>query len=291
MYTQIQNSNYFKNSTVQLTLKRLLMYYLILFSIDLYGQKIDTIDLKPFFGGFVGGFSIYDLQTNKCIQYNPNHCQKRFSPCSTFKIPNSLIGLETGVIPDTGFIIKYDSILHPQNPLQLRNEPFKYWFQDLSLKRAFKYSCVWYYQELARRVGQERMKEKVAELNYGNNDISSGLDTYWLCGSIQISINEQIEFLKRLYLHQLNGYSDKNLNAVKQIMLYETTPEYKLYGKTGGGDCWDDKTIGWYVGFIETNSGTKIFALNILVHDFSDLKNNFRIELTKKILKDLKIIK
>jgi beta-lactamase class D len=199
--------------------------------------------------------------------------------------------LESGVISDTGFIIKYDSILHPKDAFHLANEPFKYWYQDLSLKRAFKYSCVWYYQELARRVGQERMKKMVVELGYGNNDISSGVDTFWLCGSMQISINEQIDFLKKLYQHNLTGFSDKNIDAVMGIMLYEKKTDYKLYGKTGGGDCLDNKIIGWYVGFIETDSGTKIFAMNIIVNDFDDLKNNFRIDLTKKILKELKIIK
>lgn len=272
-------------------MKHLLIYGLILLTNVSFGQKIDTIDLKSFYGNFVGGFSIYDLKTNNYILYNTEHCKKRFSPCSTYKIPNSLIGLETGVIADTGFVIKYDSILHPKDSFNLANEPFKYWYQDLSLKRAFKYSCVWYYQELARRVGQERMRKMVSKLSYGNIDISSGLDSYWLCGSIQISINEQIDFLKKLYLHKLNGFSDKSIDAVKSIMLYETTPDYKLYGKTGGGDCWDNKIIGWYVGFVETESGTKIFAMNIIVNDFSDLKNNFRIELTKKILKELKIIK
>jgi len=73
-------------------------------------------------------------------------------------------------------------------------------------------------------------------------------------------------------------------------MLYEVSSQYKLYGKTGGGDCWNDKVIGWYIGFVETDSGTSIFAMNIIVNDFEDLKNNFRIELTKKILRDLKII-
>jgi beta-lactamase class D len=272
-------------------MKQILLFSLILLTSNLYGQKIDTVDLKSFYGDFAGGFSIYDLKTNTYIQYNTEHCKQRFSPCSTFKIPNSLIGLETGVIADTAFIIKYDSIRHPKDSVLMANEPFKYWYQDLSLKRALKYSCVWYYQELARRVGQERMKSMVNLLDYGNKDISSGIDTYWLCGSIQISINEQIDFLKRLYLHKLNGFSNKNMNAVKDIMLYETTPDYKLYGKTGGGDCWDNKEIGWYVGFVETESGTKIFAMNIIVNDFGDLKNNFRIELTKKVLKELKVIK
>jgi len=272
-------------------MKQLLIFCLICLSIDFFGQKVDTINLKSYFGDFVGGFSIYDLKTDKYIQYNPEHCKTRFSPCSTYKIPNSLIGLETGVISDTGFIIKYDSILHPKDSYHLANEPFKYWYQDLSLKRAFKYSCVWYYQELARRVGQERMKKYVNKLNYGNKDISKGVDSFWLCGSMQISINEQIDFLKRMYLHKLNGFSDKNIDAVKEIMLCEVTNDYKLYGKTGTGDCWENKLIGWYVGFVETDSGTKIFAMNIIVNDFGDLKNNFRIDLTKKILKDLKMIK
>jgi beta-lactamase class D len=272
-------------------MKYLSIFFLILLTVNSFGQNVDTIDLKSYYGDFAGGFSIYDLKTDKYIQYNTDHCKKRFSPCSTFKIPNSLIGLQTGVIPDTGFIIKYDSKVLPKDSFRMANEPFKYWYQDLSLKRAFKYSCVWYYQELARRVGQEQMKRMVNALDYGNKDISSGVDTYWLCGSIQISINEQIEFLKKLYLHQLTGFSDKNIDAVKSIMLYETTSDYKLYGKTGGGDCLDNKYIGWYVGFLETESGPKIFAMNVIVNSFDDLKLNYRIELTKKILKKLKILK
>jgi beta-lactamase class D len=279
------------SKTNSFCMKQLLLFSLIFFSLESFGQKIDTVDLKSYFGDFIGGFCIYDLKIDSYIQYNPEHCKKRFSPCSTFKIPNSLIGLESGVIPDTGFVIKYDSILHPKDPYLLANEPFKFWYQDLSLNRAFKYSCVWYYQELVRRVGQEQMKIFVDYLDYGNKDISSGIDNYWLCGSMQISINEQIDFLKKLYTHKLNGFSDRTIEAVKSIMLYETTGDYKLYGKTGGGDCWDNKTIGWYVGFIETDTGPKIFAMNIIVNDFNDLKNNFRIELTKKILKELNVIK
>jgi beta-lactamase class D len=177
-------------------MKNTLFFTLLLLTLNLSGQKLETVDLNSLFGKFEGGFSIYDINANSYIVYNPSHCDKRFSPCSSFKIPNSLIGLETGVIPDTSFVIPYDNILHPSDSFMMTNAPFNYWYQDLSLKRAFKYSCVWYYQELARRVGKEQMLLKVNALHYGNGDISSGIDTYWLCGSIQISINEQIEFLK-----------------------------------------------------------------------------------------------
>jgi beta-lactamase class D len=156
-----------------------------------------TIDLKQYFGEFEGGFSVYNIKNGEYSQYNSEHCQKRYSPCSTFKIPNSLIGLETGVAADSDFVIQYDSLLHPRNERMLNTVPFKYWFQDLSMKAAFKCSCVWYYQELARRIGTERMDAHIKLMNYGNNDISNGIDNFWLCGSLQISINEQIDFLKK----------------------------------------------------------------------------------------------
>lgn len=269
-------------------MKIIIAFFILLLSFNSYAQNINTPEV--YFGKLSGAFSVYNMQTDVFIDYNPEQCNKRYSPCSTFKIPNSLIGLETGVIDDTSFVIKYDSILHTKDPDMMEIEPFKYWFGDLSLNQAFKYSCVWYYQELARRVGNERMKKYIEYLKYGNGDISSGLDSYWLCGSIQISIREQIEFLKRMYLHKLDGFSDKTIDAVKSIMLYESTPDYKLYGKTGGGDCIDGKVIGWYVGFVETKDETYIFAMNVIVDNFSDLGNNYRINLTKRILKDLKII-
>jgi beta-lactamase class D len=272
-------------------MKRLLLFCSLIWTVSAFGQTIDTVDLKSYFGGHTGGFSIYSFKSNRYIQYNAEHCKKRLSPCSTFKIPNSLIGLETGIVPDSGFIIKYDSVLHPRDASMLHSEPFKYWFQDLSLKMAFKYSCVWYYQELARRIGHERMAKYINLLEYGNEDISSGDDTFWLCGSIQISINEQIEFLKKLYMNRLNGFSDKSINTVKDIMLYESTPQYKLFGKTGTGNCFEGKLLAWYVGFVETDAGTSVFAMNIIVDSFDELKNNFRIELTKNVLKQLKTIK
>ena len=273
-------------------MKKLAILILTISSLNLWGQQIEVVNLEKHYGSFVGGFCVYDLNTEKYTMFNPEHCKKRFSPCSSSKIMNSLIGLETGVIKDTSFVIAYDSIRHPreENKHLLTKEPFKHWFEDLSLKEAFKYSCVWYYQELARRVGEEKMKYYVEKINYGNNDISSGIDTYWLCGSIKISIEEQIGFLTKLYLEELDGFSEKNQKTVKSIMLYEETENYRLYGKTGGGDCWDNKVIGWYVGFVETKSGTKIFAMNIIADNFKDFDNNFRIELTKNILKELEMI-
>ncbi|MCP4180209.1 MAG: class D beta-lactamase [bacterium] len=255
------------------------------------GEKTDTqiIDLHKYFEPFNGSFILLDLKTDKTKVYNDSVASVRYSPCSTFKITNSLIGIESKVALNEDYKIKYDSLRNPPQSWWNTKEPFKYWKRDHTLKSAIKYSVVWYYQELARRIGEEDMKRLLKRIDYGNNDISSGIDNFWLCGSIKISAKEQIDFLKKLYNKQLVGFSNQSQEIVKDIMLYESTENYKLYGKTGGGDCWDDTVIGWYVGFVETESNTYIFALNMFVKSFNDLGNK-RTDITKKILLDLKII-
>ena len=65
-------------------------------------------ELEKYFQGFKGAFVLYDLNSKQYIRYNPERCAERFIPASTFKIMNSLIGLETGVIPDENYVIKWD---------------------------------------------------------------------------------------------------------------------------------------------------------------------------------------
>ena len=134
---------------------------------------------------------LYELNANQTIRYNPEQCAERLLPVSTFKIMIVLIGLETGIIPDENYVIKWDGTQH-DNPA---------WNQDHTLKTAMQYSVVWYYQELARRVGKEKMQHYVDAAGYG--DISGQIDTFWLDGGLRISPYEQIEFLKRLYQSDL----------------------------------------------------------------------------------------
>lgn len=274
----------------QQIIKKTLISLLILLNLTARGQKTEIIDLTDNFKGYESGMCIYDMSKATSYRYNDKQCKQRFSPCSTFKIPNSLMGIESGIISDTSFVIQYDSIRHPKDSSMLAIEPFKHWFKDLSMRNAFKYSCVFYYQELARRLGPERMARYIGMMHYGNQDLSGGEDSYWLCSSLQISIDEQIEFLKKLYLNQLEGFSEKSTKAVKSMMLNETGDTYKIFGKTGTGTCLGNKVIAWYVGYVETNSGTYIFAMNMIVDSFDDLKNNLRLELTKNAFKNLKLI-
>lgn len=270
-------------------MKLKMLLFLGLFYAQLNAQTVKIIDLDKNFDNYKGSFVLLDLQKNQLLVYNDSIASKRFSPCSTFKITNSLIAIESGIAKDGNYKIEYDSTKIKPQQWWHTTEPFKFWMQDHTMKTAIKISVVWYYQELARRIGEDNMKTLLEKINYGNNDISSGIDNFWLCGSLKISAKEQVEFIKRLHNAKIEGFTKHPQEQVKKIMPSEITESYKLYAKTGGGDCWDNKIIGWYVGFVETKSGAYIFALNLFANEFKDIWIK-RKSLTKEILQTLKII-
>jgi beta-lactamase class D len=239
-------------------------------------------DFKTYYDAFhvTGSFVLYDESRDQWTICNPSQLKEPFSPASTFKICNSLIGLETGVIPDENFVLHWDSIVR-QNPK---------WNADHDLKSAYKNSVVWYYQELARRVGGERMKYWLDKAQYGNRDTSGGIDQFWLTGGLRITPEEQIGFLKRLK-HNKVPFSQRSIDIVKKIMIARDTLNYVVRAKTG----WDDqpkKIVGWYVGYIEKNKDVYYFAnciqsTNTKIPDFG----RARIAITYKILDDLHITK
>ena len=237
-------------------------------------------DFKKYYDQFSveGSFALYDPQADKYIFYNKDQFGQDFSPASTYKICNSLIGLETGVINDENFVIPWDSVTR-HNPK---------WNSDHDLKTAFKNSTVWYYQELARRVGGQQMKYWLDKANYGNADTSGGIDEFWLTGGLRISPQQQIEFLQRLHDNEL-PFSHRSMDIVKSIMIAKDTLDYVVRAKTGWSDE-DKRMVGWYVGYIEKNGNTYYFVNCIQSTDFD--KPDFakaRIDIAYQILDNLKL--
>nr|AIA11981.1 ClassD_beta_lactamase [uncultured bacterium] len=230
-----------------------------------------------------GAFVLYDLKRDSYLRYNEARCRERFSPYSTFKIPNSLIGLDTGVITDAEYVIKWDKQKYPAHDRDTL--PFSAWWQDQTLRTAIKRSVVWYYRELALKVGERRMKEYVNRLDYGNEDASGPLNNFWLNSTLKISADEQVEFLKRLYKEEL-PVSKRSTSIVKEIITLEETPGYKLSGKTGGGSLEENSYLGWFVGYLETKDGTYFFATEIEGSTYLSIRDE-RIAVTKRILADL----
>jgi beta-lactamase class D len=262
------------------------MMYRLLFVVALFGsacpaQTRDTIiDLHAQFKDFQGAFVLFDQQKQLYSRHNPAQCAERFSPASTFKIPNSLIGLETGVIRDQHFSIPWDSVR--------RSVPD--WNRDHDLESAIRVSAVWYFQELARRVGYGRMRRWIDTLGYGNCDISGGIDRFWLGSSLLISANEQVEFLRRLQGDDL-PFSRRSIQIVKEILVLEKTKSTVLRGKTGFSANNKGLVAGWFVGTIERSGNIYIFASNIIGREGdADRVFQSRKEIAVSILRDLHLL-
>jgi len=211
----------------------------------------EGLNLSTYFGAHSGAFVLFDAAKCKWFRYHPELCRERVTPCSTFKIPNSLIALETGVADGPDFSLPWDGVERPIKP----------WNKDQTLRSAYAVSCVWFYQELARRIGQKSMDDWLAAFCYGNCDTSGGLTKFWIESSLKISPDEQVEFLHRLQTRQL-PVSAHALDALLDIMVVKRDGEITYRGKTGtAGNLVTGVAVrGWWVGSVATPNGDYFFA-------------------------------
>jgi len=196
-------------------------------------------------------------------------------PASTFKIPNTIVALETGVASGPEHLFPWDGT----------DRWLDAWEQDLTLKQAYAVSCVPCYQGVARAVGPEKMRSELERLGYPEMVFdSSTVDNFWLRGESRITPYQQIQFLRRLYHSEL-PVKETTQTAIREIMLLEQTDTYALSGKTG----WSvdgEKNNGWFVGFREEADRVVFFATNVepaegfVMDDFAAV----RIEVTQLAL-------
>jgi len=242
------------NKTRGVFVRRMLFSFCIvlIMSASASAQEID----KLLFQGYDTALVIYNRSSGTAINVNPAISYRRLPPCSTFKIYNTLIGLELGLLKraDESWY-KWDGV----------HRDIDGWNHDLTLREAFRVSAVPAFQILARHIGPERMKEYIDRINYGTKDISSGVDTFWLPipgkSSIVISADEQVALLNKL-LDGVLPFSEKNISILRDIMQVTETEKGTLYGKTGSGTD-SNGQVGWFVGFLESKGTTYIFACNI----------------------------
>lgn len=230
---------------------------------------------------------LLDGQTGRIVRHNPERARQGFIPASTFKIPNSLIALETGVATGPDFPLPWNPEVAPPQPWWRDS-----WKRDQTLRTAFRESVVWYYQELARRIGPERMQTYVQRFGYGNQDLSGGIDQFWLRGGLRISPDEQVDFLRRFHRGEL-GVSPRSTQIVKDVMLVEETPEYRLRGKSGTAmvDGHEDRELAWFVGSVEHGDQVHFYALNMEGDQVGeDWPPGKRSELVREILRELGIL-
>jgi beta-lactamase class D len=218
----------------------------------------DGLARRFFDVGTVGTFVAYKTDDYLIIASDRDRSGIAQLPASTFKIPNSLIALETGVVADPDKdIFKWDGV----------TRSIEAWNRDHTLRSAIAVSAVPVYQEIARRIGQERMQKYVDLFEYGNRDIGGGIDQFWLTGNLRIDPMQQVDFVDRLRRGVL-PVSKRSQDLVRDILSVTKVGDATIRFKTGllGAEI-GKPSLGWLVGWVEKGSDRTVFALNLDVRE------------------------
>ncbi|EOC3131594.1 OXA-24 family carbapenem-hydrolyzing class D beta-lactamase [Acinetobacter baumannii] len=201
---------------------------------------------------------------------------KEYVPASTFKMLNALIGLENHKAT-TNEIFKWDG----------KKRTYPMWEKDMTLGEAMALSAVPVYQELARRTGLELMQKEVKRVNFGNTNIGTQVDNFWLVGPLKITPVQEVNFADDL-AHNRLPFKLETQEEVKKMLLIKEVNGSKIYAKSGWGM---DVTpqVGWLTGWVEQANGKKIpFSLNLEMKEGKT--GSIRNEITYKSLENLGII-
>ncbi|MBS0627112.1 MAG: class D beta-lactamase [Verrucomicrobia bacterium] len=207
-------------------------------------------------------FLINGITDEVITELGPN-LNKQISPCSTFKIPLSLMGYDASVLKDE------------TNPVWDFQEGYDDWLISWKTSQSplswMKYSCIWYSKVLSIELGLDKLQNCLTSMEYGNQDASEGLinpgplDPFWINSSLKISPKEQVVFIQKMIRGHLS-ISSNAIEMTKAILFKEDLPEgWKLFGKTGwsGSDITKDGYTlehSWFVGWIEKDHSFYPFA-------------------------------
>ncbi|MDX6016744.1 OXA-55 family carbapenem-hydrolyzing class D beta-lactamase [Shewanella indica] len=226
--------------------------------------------------GVKGCLLLWDQKRSLGLSNNLSRAAEGFIPASTFKIPSSLIALQTGAVRDETSRFSWDG----------KVREIAAWNRDQSFRTAMKYSVVPVYQQLAREIGPKVMAAMVRQLQYGNQDIGGQADSFWLDGQLRITAFQQLDFLQQLHDNKL-PVSERSQRIVKQMMLTEASTDYIIRAKTGYG-VRHTPAIGWWVGWLELDDNTVYFAINLDLASAGQLP--LRQQLVKQVLKQEQLL-
>jgi len=212
---------------------------------------LERSDWKKFFNDFQAKGTIVVADERQpdpaVLVFDQARSMKRYSPASTFKIPHTLFALDAGAVRDEFEIFRWDGV----------KRSFAGHNQDQDLRLAMRNSTVWVYELFAKKIGDDKAQRYLKKIEYGNADSSTKKGNYWIDGSLAISAQEQILFLRKLYRNEL-PFRLEHQRLVKDLMITEAGRNWILRAKTG----WEG-SMGWWVGWVEWPTGPVFFALNI----------------------------
>jgi beta-lactamase class D len=223
---------------------------------------------------------VYDSKMNFCYVFNDSLSKIPFSPASTFKIANAIVALENKVVTNENFELPWDSIVRS----------YPNWNKTQNLNFAFKNSTVWFFQEIARRIGPERMIIGLQKMRYNDSTfkINNDIDEFWLNGNLKKNLIGQIVFINQLSSKKLN-LRKKTYKTMEKIMASDTISNTYIYSKTGWG-VEGNADIGWFVGYLIKNNKKYVFGSLIKTRNYEKVDIvKLRKEITYSAFKSLGI--
>ena len=218
-------------------------------------------------------------EKNQILQSEGN-CKTPYPPQSTFKIPLSLMGFDSGIFVND---------MNPSWSLPKGTDPYisvckgdhnpRTWIRD---------SCLWYSRILTKKLGMKKFQDYVTKFDYGNKDLSgdkgqnNGLTQAWISSSLKILPEEQIVFLQKLIDQKFPITKVSYVKTKNILFIQEMAGSWKLYGKSGNGLLKDkdgnktDLQHGWFVGWIEKGSRKIVFASHIADNKKSEIFASLR---------------
>ncbi|EPP9283631.1 OXA-51 family carbapenem-hydrolyzing class D beta-lactamase [Acinetobacter baumannii] len=223
-----------------------------------------------------GVLVIQQGQTQQSYGNDLARASTEYVPASTFKMLNALIGLEHHKATTTE-VFKWDG----------KKRLFPEWEKDMTLGDAMKASAIPVYQDLARRIGLELMSKEVKRVGYGNADIGTQVDNFWLVGPLKITPQQEAQFAYKLANKTL-PFSQKVQDEVQSMLFIEEKNGNKIYAKSGWG--WDvNPQVGWLTGWVVQPQGNIVaFSLNLEMK--KGIPSSVRKEITYKSLEQLGIL-
>jgi beta-lactamase class D len=242
----------------------------------------ERADLRRFFEAerVTGTIALFDSEDGVTSCSDLERCARGYVPASTFKIPNSMIALENSVVDDPETALPWDG----------KRYAVESWNQDHTLRTAMQVSCVPCFQAIAKKIRPEHMADWVTRLDYGNHDISGGIDRFWLSGNLRISPLEQLDFLRRFDGNAL-PISERTADIVRDIITLDVGPDHVLRGKTGMASPPNEpQEVGWFVGWVELGERRIFFATAIDGHEEDVEVLPVRRRLTEAVLREHKYL-
>lgn len=251
---------------------------------------VETAAWSGYFEGLNGAAVIYDPARNHYQIYNQDLAETRRSPCSTFKIISSAVGLEHGIITPEKSVRAWSGEIYWNGD----------WNRDIGFEDAFRTSCVWYFRKVVDEIGAELMEGELSRLQYGNCDISDwegtlntnsdnrDLTGFWIESSLLISPREQTEVMERIF-DGSSQYSEETQEKLKEVMLVTDldTAGMSVYGKTGLGAAGGTAVDAWFTGFADIGEERRYFCVYLGETDGAEVTSGKAKEIAVEILSSL----